>query len=598
MTIGLISDCLGEIFKCFPDDNNTLYQCMLVNRMWCESATQILWKDPFAMLIKKTDALSLYDNNIETEKEEREQALGLLRAFLNNLSEESRSLLTRNGIKLPPINTKKSMFDYLNFINTFDIVRFSLAVSFWLFRGGKYNSKSRFQCYLVEQEIYRILIDKCPHIIKIRCVEDLLDHDAEQLSVFNFTYLNTSKNLFSKIREFECSAGFTTDQIYFILSQLITNLDTIKIRSAPEYFDDHYGLSEFIKSQHSLRNIEFIYNDKGLDDDLQYESKEIGRALEKQFNSLIKLKIHGFQGVPFDTFRNCENLRELSLYFVDDMPHDIEEKLIMFKFRKLSKFYVKVNSLDLSKIAKFIRHNGGKLTDIKLEIENIVDNEQSGLILEAVANNCPNIISFHGSIDPTNELQLRNFCKRCKKLNYLRLNFVEDRFDAYDTYDILNILGDCAPSNIFYFILEGEWELLKVTLENFLKQRQSIAPFKVIYIGDIGGGIKNRIDHDDSFDVDNFDSDYEGSDYSDSQYGYNNNYHHNNNNIIVNNKLYNNGLDFYHHEKFKDLNSDLDFSNDDDYDWVDSLTKYIEEGLLEIRSPLLKDTNFGLNFWI
>ncbi|GBC07689.1 hypothetical protein RclHR1_07620007 [Rhizophagus clarus] len=591
MTIGLISDCLGEIFKCFPDDNNTLYQCMLVNRMWCESAVQVLWKDPLAMLIKKTDALSLYDNNVETEKEEREQALGFLRAFLNQLPEESRSLLIRNGIKLPKLDTKKSMFNYLEFINTFDIVRFSLAVSFWLFRGGKYSGKTRFQCYLMEQEIYRVVVNKCPHITKIRCIEDLLDMDTEQLPVFNFTYLITSpnNNLFSNIREFECSAGFTTDQLFFVLSQLITNLDTLKIQSAPEYFDG-YGLSEFIKTQQSLRCVEFICNDKD-DDELIYECKEIGRALEKQAKSLTKLRIFGFQGVPFDTFRNCENLEELSLYFVDDMPHDIEEKLTSFKFRKLTKLYVKAASLDLGKISKFIRHNGGKLTDIKLEIENIVDNEQSGLILEAVANNCPNLISFQSSIDPANQSQLHSFCKRCKKLVSLRLNLVEDKFDACDTYDILNILGEHAPRNIFYFILEGDWELLKCTLENFLKQRQSIAPFKVIYVGIIGRLKKS--DDCDSFDVENFDSDYEGSDYSDSQYGYQRHF---------------NDLDFYHHNKFKDSNSELDFvtkSCDYYYDLdadsdpdMNCLTKYIEEGILEIRSPLLKDSEFGFNLLI
>ncbi|CAB4464776.1 hypothetical protein RhiirA1_471693 [Rhizophagus irregularis] len=580
MTIGLISDCLGEIFKCFPDDNNSLYHCMLVNRMWCESAVQILWKDPLAMLIKKTDALSLYDNNVETETEEREQALGLLCAFINQLPEESRSLLIRNGVKLPKSNTKKPMFNYLEFINTFDIVRFSLAVSFWLFRSGKHSGKTRFQCYLMEQEIYRVIVNKCPHITKIRCVEDLMDMDSEQLPVFNFTYLlTTPNNLFSNIREFECSAGFTTDQLFFVFSQLITNLDTLKIQSAPEYFDGCNGLSEFIKTQQSLRRVEFICNDKD-DDDLQYECKEIGKALEKQVKSLTKLRIFGFQGVPFDTFRNCENLEELSLCFVDDMPHDIEEKLTMYKFRKLTKLYIKATSLDLSKISKFIRHNGGKLTDIKLEIENNVDNEQSGLILEAVANNCPNIISFQSSIDPANQSQLMNFCKRCKKLVNLRLNFVEEKFDACDTYDVLNILGEYAPRNIFNFIIEGDWELLKCTLENFLKQRQSVAPFRVIYIGIIGRLKKS--DDCDSFDVDNFDSDYEGSDYSDSQYGYQRNF---------------NDLDFYHHERFKDSNSELDFVSKscdyyDDWDDMNSLTKYIEEGILEIRSPLLKDSEF------
>ncbi|CAI2178345.1 12661_t:CDS:1 [Funneliformis geosporum] len=566
-------DCLGEIFKCFPGDNNTLFQCMLVNKMWCASAVATLWRDPFAMLIAKTESSSLYNDNALTDQETRAQASRFLTVFLEKLSEESRSLLIRNGIKLPKISTKKPMFEYLEFISTFDIVRFSLTVSYWIFCGGKRGRKTRFQCFLVEQEIYKVVVNRCPHIIKFRCVEDFFECDSDLLPVFNFTYLLSSSNqMFSNIREFECSAGFTTDQIYFVLSQLITKLDTLKISSAPDYFDDDfYGLTEFIKAQQSLRNIEFICHNKEFDD-LQYRNKEIGKALEKQAKSLIRLRIHGYQGVPFETFCYFENLREMSLYFFDDMPQETEDKLVRMKFKKLHKFYVKAASLDFSKIAKFIRQNGKNLVDVKIEVDSSLDNEQSGLILDAVAYSCPNIITFHGTIDPINvESQLRFFCKQCRKLNNLGLNLVEDKFDACDIYDILNVLGECAPRSIFNFIFEGDWDYLKCTLEAFLKQRQSIAPFRVIYIGyiDIGGMRKSK---GDIFESENYNSDYDDSDYSDSQFGSTTHF---------------GDMDFIN---CGDSNGD---SFDDDYDFgMNSLTKYFEEGILEIRSPIHGDFKF------
>ncbi|CAG8585248.1 10663_t:CDS:1 [Funneliformis mosseae] len=506
--------------------------------------------------------MSLYDNNTRTDRESRDQALGLLAAFLEKLPEESRSLLIRHGIKLPKLSTKKPMFEYLGFISTFDIIRFSFAVSFWIFCGGKRGRKTRFQCYLIEQEIYKVVVNKCPHIIKFRCVEEFFEYDSDQLPVFNFTYLPPSSNqIFSNIREFECSAGFTTDQLYFVLSQLITKLDTLKICSASEYIDDCYGLTEFIKTQQSLRNLEFICNNK-VRDDLQYKNKEIGKALETQAKSLVRLRIHGYQGVPFETFSLCENLGELSLYFFDDMPQETEDKLVRMKFKRLHKFYVRAASFDLSKIAKFIRQNGKNLIDVKIEIQNSFDNEQSGLILDAVAYSCPNIISFHGPIDPINETQLRFFCKQCKKLNSLGLNFVEDKFDACDIYDVLNVLGECAPRKIFHFMLEGDWDLMKCTLEAFLKQRQSIAPFKVYYIGYIGGIQKRK---EDIFEFENYNSDYDGSDCSDSQYG---------------------------NKHFGDMDSNSE-SFDDDYDFeMNSLHKYLEEGILEIRAPLHDDFKF------
>jgi hypothetical protein len=39
----LYTDCLDEIFKYLEDDGNTLYSCLLVNRLWCV-VCQNLWR--------------------------------------------------------------------------------------------------------------------------------------------------------------------------------------------------------------------------------------------------------------------------------------------------------------------------------------------------------------------------------------------------------------------------------------------------------------------------------------------------------------------------------------------------------------------------
>jgi len=41
----LTSDCLNEIFEYLEDDRFTLYSCILVNRLWCESSVRIFWRD-------------------------------------------------------------------------------------------------------------------------------------------------------------------------------------------------------------------------------------------------------------------------------------------------------------------------------------------------------------------------------------------------------------------------------------------------------------------------------------------------------------------------------------------------------------------------
>jgi len=38
-------ECLNEIFECLEEDKFSLHSCLLDNRLWCEVAVKILWKN-------------------------------------------------------------------------------------------------------------------------------------------------------------------------------------------------------------------------------------------------------------------------------------------------------------------------------------------------------------------------------------------------------------------------------------------------------------------------------------------------------------------------------------------------------------------------
>ncbi len=38
----LIAECLDEIFEYLADDENALYSCLLVNRLWCGEILEIM----------------------------------------------------------------------------------------------------------------------------------------------------------------------------------------------------------------------------------------------------------------------------------------------------------------------------------------------------------------------------------------------------------------------------------------------------------------------------------------------------------------------------------------------------------------------------
>ena len=41
----LIADCLYCVLEYLENDKVTLYSCLIVNRLWCEVAVRILWRN-------------------------------------------------------------------------------------------------------------------------------------------------------------------------------------------------------------------------------------------------------------------------------------------------------------------------------------------------------------------------------------------------------------------------------------------------------------------------------------------------------------------------------------------------------------------------
>src|SRR5687767_15029724 len=90
MSCQLPADCLIDIFECLEDLD--LRSCLLVNRLWCESSVQILWK------------------NI--------QNYNTLIACLPNISKE---ILNQNEIIISTPTSKPPLFNYVTFIKTLSI---------------------------------------------------------------------------------------------------------------------------------------------------------------------------------------------------------------------------------------------------------------------------------------------------------------------------------------------------------------------------------------------------------------------------------------------------------------------------------------------
>src|SRR5271154_2440848 len=96
-------DILFLIFEELQHDSKSLFSCLMVNRLWCETVIPILWRNPWR-----------YNSNYNNKS-----YLFVTIAFY--LSDDSKELLTRQGIQLPPIPSQPLLFDYLSFCRSINV---------------------------------------------------------------------------------------------------------------------------------------------------------------------------------------------------------------------------------------------------------------------------------------------------------------------------------------------------------------------------------------------------------------------------------------------------------------------------------------------
>src|SRR5215472_3001490 len=95
----LPADCLNDIFEYLKGDRATLHSCLLVNRLWCKLSVRLLWSD-FLCYIKPN-----------------------FRTLISCLPNESKEILSNNGIVISTPTSKPPIFNYASFCKVLSITR-------------------------------------------------------------------------------------------------------------------------------------------------------------------------------------------------------------------------------------------------------------------------------------------------------------------------------------------------------------------------------------------------------------------------------------------------------------------------------------------
>src|ERR1044072_686453 len=145
----LNKDILFLLFEEFQNDSNSLFSCLLVNRLWCETVIPILWRNPWS-----------YENNINY------QTKGFLcHIIIASLSHDIKEFLTSQGIQLFQTLHQPLSFDYLSFCRSINMKVIKNIISF--------NFSSTCDQFLLQQGIYKFFMRNFSEIksLDIRFIE-------------------------------------------------------------------------------------------------------------------------------------------------------------------------------------------------------------------------------------------------------------------------------------------------------------------------------------------------------------------------------------------------------------------------------------------
>ncbi|CAH1767065.1 3331_t:CDS:1 [Entrophospora sp. SA101] len=513
----LPADCLSEIFSYLENDINSLYNAILVNRLWCERAVRYLWKQPFYLRIKSFRKLSRVSRNSpEGLRVFMKLANTLLQCIQYNQKRSNGDI--RNAIYI-------LKFDYISFIRRLNFYHLRIVLMQWA-RFLRANPEE-FDTELVIEILQRrntrkfaekFLSDKDNSILVqiIETIERSLILQIPNLECFSiyepslntklfwnirnnlyFIYPEGDLECFSRLTNFEWSARTTNGENFLRkLCNVARNLKAIKF----DWYEDSFLmfftkntkndeiLIDLIKSQKSLQ--EFHFSNYSMD---MLPSIVTGLKFQSENLTKIVLKDIIFKNLEFLNFiLNLKNLQDLIIKRCDLKRFDqncwpLEWKiphLIKFEFLYNYPFHFVRTISDLQEFEDknsdhIYDHNNSTLKEIKLNQH--ISNPDILTFSNFISTNCPNIskLELNSYISVTALSQILSTCSNLEKI------IIKDKHWSISlhketVHDVDKIMNQIVLTKLKKLELEGAFSFNHKSFEKFLNN--STPPLKKLII--------------------------------------------------------------------------------------------------------------------
>ncbi|GBB89277.1 hypothetical protein RclHR1_15980003 [Rhizophagus clarus] len=416
----------------------------MVNRLWCETAIPVLWRDPWRYFCYLTNKSPLYS------------------VITSYLSDDIKEFLTKEGIH---ILSQSLTFDYLSFCRSINVDFIYDIISI--------GSSSEYNRFLLQEEIYHLLMRKCPEI-------KYLDIRGS----YQIFYLPEAESRLVSLCELTCNTSIEPNYFYK-LARICQHIQRIIIiNKNPEV---NHGSVKLIEVQ---KNLKYFRLEDDIDEEnyitSNYPYAEIFHALKEHANTLDHVNISLWYEYSYNdsdyiflqyTLLELYKLKTLdisSLIFL--YSKDFEEKLEMVAYNNLEIFEIGV--IDIHYVACIIKNSKylRKLIiyDYYEDYDDDFNNKTLNLI-RTIYENCYLIEYLSIPVFPFIGSHLNEFEKLLKKCQKLRSLVFKDtecyerKVEIKDGEYLTNLLIKAASMSLREIVFNYEIRFSLKTLETFFE---------------------------------------------------------------------------------------------------------------------------------
>ncbi|CAG8642822.1 9566_t:CDS:2 [Rhizophagus irregularis] len=443
----LNKDILFLIFEELQVDSTSLFSCLMVNRIWCETVIPILWRNPWC-----------YDINYSNKNY-------LFMIIASYLSDDIKEFLTRQGIQLQPVLFQPLLFDYLSFCRSINVNTLNTITSI--------GSSLAYNQFLLQQEFYCLFMKKFQ---ELKCLDmNLIKHQ-----IF---YIPEAKNRLESLCELKCDTSIDPSYFYGLarICQFIQRL-IIAVNIVPK---SNSGIAKLIEVQKNLKYFEWT-DDFDVDYFIDDPYKEIFLELEKKAGFLNHLKLSFLYTDSFDYTimqRLLLKLHNIKTLKINDLSFIYESTFKTLVYNNLE--ILNIDYITIGETSIIIENSGGHLKEVSLKPHDFIyyqDNfsDESLIFIRKIYENCPSIeylsLAFLPSKNHFIEFEkLLQVCQNLKSLILITSNYYETEETEEEVLEnrkeILKILIKSAPTNLREIRFFSDFNVsLEVLEEEFLEK--------------------------------------------------------------------------------------------------------------------------------